>query len=177
MKFVPLFWLLSFLSYQGLAQTPDCQTFQSAGGKTLTVDPSYGGYYVIAFGLRGDAANASLTVSGARESADGGADFHLTFTQQDLPAELPTGIVNGLQFALMTTAGEAPEFWVMLGNSPQACRSTATPILGAASPENGPTPGSTQADPIPSSYLALMIAIAIALLLALVAYILRKQAP
>jgi len=165
MKMVPLFWLLFFLPSQVLAQPPDCQIFQSSGEKTLTVDPSYGGYYVIAFGLQGNATGASLSVAGARESADGGADFHLTFSHQDLPAELPTGIVNGLQFELTGTAGKTSEFWVMLGKSPQACRSAATPGLG-----------STPDDQDPSAYIiTVIVAVAIALLFALVAFLFRKR--
>ncbi len=133
MKILSVLFLFFLLPSLFAGQAVDCQKFTSSDGKTISVENSYGGYYLISFGVGNSPVRQplSVSVSGARESPDGGSDFHLNYALTDLPAQLPTGTVNGIQFELIDAAASPSHFGVTLGSTPDACSSAATPALGS----------------------------------------------
>ena len=101
----------------------DCRTFSSAGTDTITVDGSFEGRYVVAFGAKDDASAATLTVAAARESPDGGSDIRRTYSRGELPVELPRGTVRGFEFGV-TGRRPSSNFWITLAVAPDGCRAT-----------------------------------------------------
>jgi hypothetical protein len=142
MKLLSLLFLFLLFSTRVSGQTMDCQTFTSIDGKTISVDNIYGGYYLIGYAIGDSQASesVSITVSGARESPDGGSDFHLSYSLPDLPAQLPTGTVNGIQFELSDATASPSHFSVMLGSTPDACSSVATPASGSTVTDQDKSP-------------------------------------
>jgi hypothetical protein len=104
----------------------DCRTFSSARTDTISVDATFDGHYVVAFGARDDPAAATLTVAAARESPDGGSDIRRTYARGELPVELPRGTVRGFEFGV-TGRRASSNFWITLASSPEACPAAQTP--------------------------------------------------
>lgn len=103
----------------------DCRTFSSARTDTISVDATFDGLYVVAFGARDDPAAATLTVAAARESPDGGSDIRRTYARGELPVELPRGTVRGFEFGV-TGRRASSNFWITLASSPEACPAAQT---------------------------------------------------
>lgn len=183
MKILSMMFLLLMFHSRVAGQTAECQTFTSSGGAPISVDNTFGGYYLIGFGT-GDSPTReplSISVSGARESPDGGSDFHLNYSLADLPSQLPTGTVNGIRFELSGATVSPSHFWVTLGSTPEACPSAAiaavesTPIVSTATAISSSASGTTSVDQGKSSRIFTPLAITVVLLLLALIWFLSRR--